>query len=110
MDDDYGPVPWILQGGAADWPRWLDPVSPNRWNQINIKHGPDSLAGKPRFNADTDIAQAVFDTVVRGAPVRMDDEQRRYALIFNGQLIEVPMRPQRGQPSRWFINNAYPNE
>ena len=104
---DLPKPPWILRGGSADWPPWLQPLSAERWDHILREHGSDSSSGKPKFKADTDIAQAVFDTIVHGQRTLSDKTRRYVERIINDQLIRVAMR--RGDTD-WFIATAHPVE
>jgi len=105
-DPIWPDVPWILQGGAEDWPTWLQPVSGERWHYILSKHGFDaSVIGKSRFWRDTDIANALYDTIM--ADTRVIDKAS-YRLLHhhvNGQMVNVPL----GRNGRyWFVINCYP--
>jgi hypothetical protein len=107
MGDDENEVPWILLGGAPDWPEWLD-GSPNRWKHIADNHGPKSTAGKPRFDPTTDIAKATYDTIVNGETIVWNEYERRKSLPVNGQNVIVPMRPHKDGSPGWFVNNSFP--
>jgi len=101
------PVPSILLGGSADWPDWLDPISANKWQHVIDQHGPRSTVGKPRFLPDTDIGNAIFDTITKGTLHLDGKSKKQWRLVVNGQ--EIVVDAVRGG-SGWFISGAYPNE
>jgi len=99
--------PSILLGGADDWPEWLNPMSGDRWQHINDEHGPDANNNKPHFNADTHIANAIFDTITKGTLTRDTKSEKEWRLTVNGQTIVVKARHGN---NGWFIVTAYPDE
>lgn len=108
IDTHREPVPPILLGGSADWPDWLDEVSEERWEHILTRHGPGSTEGAPTFAPNTDIAAAIFDTIVHGEPVYDAEDGKVKELAVNGQLLTVTTRPSSN--GNFFVVTAYPRE
>ena len=83
---DYYEVPFLLCGNSELWPEWLEPVTLERWQHILDEHAPESNSGKPTFDASTNIAEAIFDTIVYGEPMVWNEKERRKQIGFNGQI------------------------
>lgn len=101
--------PAILLGGADGWPQWLDPVSSERWRHILDEHGPDAKGTKPRFNPDTDIANAIYDTVTKGKSDYDQADGKVRSLVVNNQLIVAFIRPNN-KGDGFFIVTVCPAE